>query len=389
MPDYTYEDALASQTEDEIYLDALSDMEALEVNVAGFDPRSPNQALPRLHARALSAEQALRVLLVMAGSLRTAGAAGDTFLDALALGWFDEERIPAIAAVWDLALTTAAGGLSTTIATASRQITAQADDGVTLFQNTNSNPVLLVPGGTVLCRFTCTTKGTVGNVGSGDITSLVIKPPGVTCTNAAPGELVTAGRDAESNDAFVSRLRGKWAARLGAAWSRAALNYRIPTAAPTLTRWRIDDANPYGPGTIKIVLANATGGATADERDAVIADLESDEVKALGSGEVTYVEATLETVVIAGTVTCSAATLLLVKAALDTYAQNRPIGESTSIDHGLLLGIITGGAYPSLGLDGFEGVSATNITTPAAGVDVTGIGLDSTIEFETSGLTAV
>ena len=386
----TYAEALTSQTEEEIYLDALADMVDLGVNVAGFDPLSPNQALPRLHARALSAEQVLRVLLVMAGSLRTAGTAGDTFLDALALGWFDEVRIPAIAAVWDLSFSLAAGGTGFTFRTASRQVTAQAADGTTLFQNTNVAPVLVNAGDSnVLCRFTCSTAGTVGNVSSGDITSLVIKPPGLTVTNAAPGGLITAGRDAETNAAMVTRLRGKWAARLGAAWSRSAMDYRIPTASPTVTRWRVDDANPHGDGTVELILANATGPATGPEIAAVLADVGSDSVKALGSGALTVIAATTETVVIAGTLTCSAPVLALAKQALDDFGNARDVGESTSIDYGILLGILTGGAYPQWGLEGFEGVTATAITTPAAGADVTGLGINSIIAFSYAGLTAI
>ncbi len=52
---------------------------------------------------------------------------------------------------------------------------------------------------------------------------------------------------------------------------------------PTITRHSIDTSNPFGPGSIGVYLANASGPATNDEVDIVDAYLQ--ERKALGSGE--------------------------------------------------------------------------------------------------------
>lgn len=386
----TFAEATTAQTEQAIYLGLLADMEGLLVNVAGFGPFSTNQAMPRLLSKALAAEQALRVKLVNAGFLDRAALAGDDFLDALALGWFNETRIPALAAVWDLAITGAPGAIGYTIGRSSKELTAQGQDGglgAPLYQNTNADLVTLVAGAATLCRFTCLTAGTIGNQLSGGIAEFVVGKPGYTVTNAAPGGLVTAGREKEGNAAFVLRLKGKWSV-LAAGWTRASFAYRLGISAPSITRSKLLDAGPYGPGTVGAILASPAGAATATELAAVAADFGADDVKALGSSGFTPSAASLYTVVVSGTLTCSAPTLLLAKAALAQLERVYPIGAiDGELDLALVLGILVGGAYPEWGIAGFPGVSDSAITAPL--VDTTGIGSDAIIAFETSGLSAI
>ena len=80
-----------------------------------------------------------------------------------------------------------------------------------------------------------------------------------------------------------------------------AFDYLIPLASPTVTRWKVRDDNPNGPGTTKVVLANASGPTTGPEVAAVLALLGSRSVRPLGSGALQVIAATALPLTITGT----------------------------------------------------------------------------------------
>src|SRR6185503_13636748 len=114
--------------------------------------------------------------------------------------------------------------------------------------------------------------------------------------------LVTAGREQETSVEYVNRALASWS-RLGAAWTLDSFDYLIPLASLTVTGWRVDDANPFGPGTIAVYLRNAAGAATPQEISDVDAVLNSRAVRALGSGALTVASAATQAVGVTATLT--------------------------------------------------------------------------------------
>lgn len=271
----TYAQALTAQASDEILAQLFADMATLGVDVAGFDAFSVQMALPQLQARAEAALQAIRVLIVQGGNPATAALAGDDWLDAALLGWFQEARLGNTFAQQTLTLTAAAGVGPTPFQPG--DLIAQDENGTT-YVNVAKGKV--PKGGTTTALFVAQVAGTAGNAGTGTIDHLVVSPAGLSVTNA-PGSIVLAGTDKESNAAYLLRCLGKWGT-LAAGGNTVAYNFLIPKAAPTATRFYVRDDNPFGPGTIGVCLANAAGPASTDEQTAVAALLQPK--KPLGSG---------------------------------------------------------------------------------------------------------
>lgn len=271
----TYAQALVATDSDTILAQIFADMTTLGVDVAGFDAFSVQMALPQLQARAESALQAIRVLVVQGGNPTTAALAGDDWLDATLLGWFQETRLGNTFAQQTLTLSAAAGVGPTPFQPG--DIIAQDENGTT-YVNTAKGKV--PKGGTTTTPFVAQVAGTAGNAGSGTIDHLVVSPAGLSVTNAV-GSIILAGTDKESNAAYLLRCLGKWG-MLAAGGNIVAYNFLIPKAAPTSNRFYVRDDNPFGPGTIGVCLANAAGPASTDEQTAVAALLQPK--KPLGSG---------------------------------------------------------------------------------------------------------
>lgn len=381
----TYLQATTARTEAVILTASLAQAATNGVTVAGFDDSSPQRAIFATDARALAAAEALRVVLAKAGYLTTSPLAGDSFVDQ-ALSWFNEVRIPASKAVWTLKLTNA-GATPYTLTTAPGEYIAQADDG-TYFESAPGANVTIPAGSTgTLARFVATLAGTSGNQNSGNVTHLAVGRPGLAITNASPATLDTAGRDAETNAEAVTRCLGKWAT-LGAGWTRASFDYLIPTSAATVTRWLVRTDNPTGPGTIQCVLANAAGPATAPEIAAVLAYLGRSDVMTLGTGGLSVIPATTQTVTVAGSIVGDGSNTSLLanaKSALDVLVAKFPVGgdADSRLTFDLLKAILMGGAWPSTAplritgptgavtsivLPGFTGAKSLALSSPASNV---------------------
>lgn len=383
----TWTQATTAQTAAEIRTANLATAESLGVDVTGWDDFSPDRATFEIEARALAAEQDIRVLLAYSGFLETAALAGDSFFDQ-AITWFDEVRIPALATVWNLRVSCVDTAGPYTIAGGSKALTASADDG-TLFQSSNASDVVIPSGGTATVQFTCLTPGVIGNQNPGNITHLVIGKPGLSVTNNPPAAIVTSGRAIETTQAATTRVKGKWGT-LGAGWTRASFDYLIPRATPTVTRWLVKDDNPGAPGAIKVVQATAAGPSSAPENATTLAALTAPDVMALGSGGLTVESATSLTVNVVGTLFGDGTNpnlLANAKAALDVISAYFPIGGDSQgqISRELLIAIIMGGSWPvsaplvvtspggqtaTIVLPGFGGAVNLTLTTPAADVVV-------------------
>lgn len=364
--------------------------------INGWPDSSPQRAFLEGNASAISYATEVRAAIAALASPETAILAGDDWVDEV-MAWFDlsngyggKGRIPATKAVWDVPLIVSAGAAPLTIDNTSRiQLMAQ---GGQIFECTQASAVVLNAASTYqgVVRFTARLVGTAaGNVAPGQIAKIISGPAGLSIDSGETQVLVTAARNVETSAAFIARGLGRWAT-LGPAWTETSFDYWIPLLAPTLTRWRVNTANPFGPGTIGIVLANAAGPATTDERNAVYDGLTAPGVFTLGSGGLTVASATTITAVIAGTISGDGSNPTLLadaKAALDVLESVYPIGGINGrLDFALLLGVLSGGAYPAYGVEGFGGFTSSAITTPA-GVDITGIGNTSIVLFTDGGLT--
>lgn len=345
----TYTTAKATQSQEAILAGLLAALASDGVETAGLSAYSAEAALIRVQASALAEEQSIRASLARAISLAEAALAGRSFLDAVALGRFNETPIPAIKALWNVEVTNLT---ASPIAVAAFEL--QAEGAGQLFQNVNG---FTVPGSTAATYlFEALSAGQVGNVSVGAIDSLRKGKAGLSVDNTA---LVTAGRDVESSVALVARCLAKWGV-LGRGGSLDAYNYLIPTGVPTVTRWKIDDANPGGPGTVYFYFANTAGGATTEEVDAEEAYL--DPKKPIGSGEFSYFAAPETNVAIScelvtdGTNPSAADQAA---AALIQLASAFALGPAT-LQEELVKGVLMGGAYTAYGIEGFPGVTDLN-----------------------------
>jgi hypothetical protein len=271
----TYADAKTPKTLAGLRALFLAALDAAGSPVAGMSARAPQRVLIDDFCSRTAEESEIRAEMARLVD------ANQVALDATDLGWadafatwFDEERIHALPAVWDLSLTTSTPPQSVGPST---QMLIQTSGGI-VFAMTQATPVSLPSP----ARFTARLAGVSGNVSSPSFGGgkILTGPSGIDAVSAV---LFTAGRSAETNSALIRRCLAKWGI-LGAGWTLEAFDYRIPKAAPTLTRWKVRRDSPRGPGTTEAILGNTAGPATTAERDAVQAEMSARSVQPLGSG---------------------------------------------------------------------------------------------------------
>lgn len=296
----TYADAITAETSDEIrdgtLLPALA---AAGSTVGGAPTSSPDRALVEGEAGFLALEQQLRSQMATACSIVTAPQAGDAWVDADAT-WYATPRNPATPAVWSLPLK--CSPTSPVTISPGDQIQAQDAAGNVLNLNlpAGSAPILLNPSSTVppgnpvgsistpnkaLVPFIARNPGSAAN--AGPYTNLITSPYAglqIDASDSAPMVplLVTPGADAEPSPAFAARCVARWGTL--SSWTRLTFDSVIPTAAPLVTRWYVDDSNPFGPGSVGVWIAEAgtSPPATTTDLNAVITALTA--IKPLGSG---------------------------------------------------------------------------------------------------------
>lgn len=378
---------------------------SLGANVSGWDAKAPQRAMFEIEGQALEREQRIRVKLAQSGFITRAAEAGEDYFDE-ALTWFDLDngfggkgRIPAVATVWDLVVSCVAAAGPYTISMARGELVAQANDG-TLFESIAQAPTTIEAGNSATIRFVAASAGTSGNQDLGAIAHLVIGRAGMSVTN--PDPQVTHGRDKETAAQATARALGKWAT-IGAGWTRSSFDYLVPTIQPSITKWVVRDDNPYGTGSIGVVLATADGPSSPTENAAVLAGLTSDANKTLGTGEIRVVSASTLTVTVAGTLygIGSNPTLLAdAKAALRTLRAAYPIGgdEDGYLRREVIQAVLMGGAWPATAplavidrngdpanivFPGFSGAKNLALSSPLADVL---FGQFDDLDFDDSGL---
>lgn len=321
----TLEEALTARDAAEIRTELLDDLAEAGCDATGFGTFSVERALPSLEAAAQANAETMRVAIVKAGFLDTAAEAHPSWLTKLARGAYQVERIEAGAAVWSCTLTNTLSGGPYLIPVGGVLIAA----GTVQFRNSETGTLLAGPATTLTLEFTAEEAGTDGNVSVSAIDTIVSASPalpGVTVTNDS---LVTAGRAEESDADLVQRCEDRWGT-LGYGGHDTAIRYNIGVAAPSVTRIAVLNDNPYGAGSVGVILANAEGPATGDEVEAVDAYLQPR--KPLGSGELRVLAATEHDVTVTAELTTDGSNGTVIadaEAALEALASETELGPGT------------------------------------------------------------
>lgn len=188
------------------------------------------------------------------------------WLDLYAESQYDEVRTAATSTVGKFLLTNTSGSPHTIVAGQLwiRDVATQK----LLYQNTTGGALGAAVGATLEVSVLSEGPGAAYNLPNGVALELATPLPGVAATNPAVGStgtwITSAGGDIEGNRSYADRSRAKWAT-LGTGGGAPAYAAWAIKGAPTITRTLVDDANPRGPGTVDIYLANATGPATPAE----------------------------------------------------------------------------------------------------------------------------
>jgi hypothetical protein len=181
----------------------------------------------------------------------------------------------------------------------------------------------LAVGGTLNVTFRAESPGSSYNIASAATLEFATTLEGVEVTNPAdPGSgtwITTEGADEQTDTSLREACRNKWAT-LGAGTADAYIAWALE-GAPTVTKVKVRADDPDGPGTVRVILATDSGGASASQvadADAVIQAR-----RPVGLGGVTTVSATPVVVNITATVNVKSANADAYPASLETARQER------------------------------------------------------------------
>lgn len=125
---------------------------------------------------------------------------------------------------------------------------------------TNVTGGTLPKGGTLAVTVQAEAGGAAYNVAVGTITTMITPLPGVTATNPTSGNGVwqtTSGTDEESDAAYSTRAKARWAA-LGSGATAEAYALWAATASAEVTRTTVGP-DPLVPGQVLVYIAGASG----------------------------------------------------------------------------------------------------------------------------------
>ncbi len=190
------------------------------------------------------------------------------------------------------------------------------DDGRT-FESTADVTVPLNGTATVAVR--ATAPGSRFNLATGVGLRLVTDLPTVLVTNPAQTGtetwITSAGADRESDAGLVARARLQWA-ELSVATPAKYYASKIRKAVPTITKIRVLDDNPLGPGSAELILA--TGAGPASGADVTLAISQLPTIRSVASGVLSARAAVARTIAIGGIAYVTAAQRDAVRAAVAT-----------------------------------------------------------------------
>lgn len=297
---------LTVRTPDQVFQQMMADAQAAGMPATGWQSWQIPRVLFQIESAAQATAEQTRFNVVSGGYLDLAAALVDpSWLYLLAAGFFNLIPSPATSTVGTLQLVSSAGIAAKPINVG--DLWATSDSGLR-YNNTTAGVVPANGAGAVGLTFKAESPGSAYNVGVGAISKLTTPLPGISISNPAIGStgtwILAPGADIEANSSLVLRCKNRWGdASMGGnadAYAARIANAFISTGAtPTITRWKIDDANPFGPGSVGVYLANAAGPATAGEVATVDAYLQPR--KNLGMGQLKTSAANLFTQAVVAT----------------------------------------------------------------------------------------
>jgi hypothetical protein len=398
-PTVTFQQAITAMNNQQLRALVLAALANAGSQVGGAPSSSPDRGIVEAFSAFMAMEQALRAGLALSVSATTILQAGGdgSFVDA-ASSWY---QVASNQAPTQFTPNGAAGGTGRLVAT-------YALWAVQLGSAPATWPLTLNPGQQVqiqaadsarsIFNFLCAAGTGTGGAPSGPFGGpvtinannpwglFIARKPGVTSGNVTPTNvkqakvitgpaglfvygsstpvLVTSARDPETSAQLLVRCYGRWGT-LAAGWTRLAFDYLIPSFNPNATRWSVDDANPYGPGSIGISMADTSGPSSTSECAAVLAGLSSLSVKPMGSGPIVVNPATTVVLTILATIATdgSNSSLVTQAAAALTALQNAIMGPVV-LHQELLSTILMGGALQSVDMP--TGTGGTTTITLAA-----------------------
>lgn len=271
MAAVTVSQATATRTQAQILASMYTAADALGVDVVGVQAERLFRALFEMEATAKLAEVDIRVAVAMSGFLDSSAA---DWLTLLAKGIFTLDRTPATRAI--RACRVNASGITPSATVQAKQLLIQTIVGSRAIRWRNVNDIAYVTGQTLgPFLFEAVDVGTSGNVPGGATFTPVLTIAGLRILDDGFGDNGTqAAVDTETDAHLRARCKAQWPAT--ALWgTRLAFARYIQEAfdaggvSNTVTRFQLDDANPNGPGSYDIYLANSLGPATANETSRV------------------------------------------------------------------------------------------------------------------------
>lgn len=195
------------------------------------------------------------------------GSPGD-WLTILAYSQFQTVRTPAQFAVARLTLSCIAGAGPHTITPGGLWV--QTADG-RRYNSTNTSNVIVPSNGSVTIDVRAENPGASYNLGLPVSLSLISSLPGTSAvtseTSGGSGTaMLVAGANIESDASLRSRCKSRWQTiglqKTADAYDAVARDLASGTTDP-VTRVRVNDTNPRGPGTLDIWIAGASGPLSA------------------------------------------------------------------------------------------------------------------------------
>lgn len=230
------------------------------------------------------------------------GLSSGPWLTLLAASQYNQSRLVATATVGTVRLTSSSVGHTV----AAGALTAATADGIK-FRSTT--PVTVPAGGSVDVQVQAYAVGAASNVAVGTITTMVSSLSSVTVANPAIGTtgtwITTWGTDPETDAELTERLRGQWATLSTGSPSAAYQSWALGVNG--ITRAKLDDNAPDGPGTTRLYVDNAGLVATLQ---AII------DAKVPAASKCTVMAATTQSVAVGGVVTVRRASRSTAEAAI-------------------------------------------------------------------------
>lgn len=370
---------LTPVTEQEALDLALSILDGLGFNVTSWQDGSVQRHLIQLLAR-LHSSLTITIQQIAEGGYN--GLATGDWLTVLAESHFGNTRTAAVVTSGTFRLASTSTAPPQTITAGQLQIATTATQSTNTVTYRNTTGGTLNPGGTLDLTFEAEVAGIAGNVPNN--TTLYMWTPlvGVSVTNPPVGTTGTwisrTGVNEESDDKLTERNTSKWSTLSYAATDGSYKNWAL-AALSSIARVKVRSNNPFGPGTIDVVCAKASGGITgpytsaSTEAYTIYQYIEglSDGVGRRPLNDVVSVNsASVKTIAVSGAVTVDAAyqattTIAAIRQAVDDYFNALPIGGT------IIPPASTGVAIFSeivQAIAGLNGVIAVSLATPTANV---------------------